>query len=86
MVEHRHCTPTDGKGCVHMRLRPLKHLLKLIPIGHLLKGQMLNWRAGDDQAIKFFTACFDVLEGTIKAAHMFCRGVFGMMFAHPDQR
>ena len=69
-----------------MRLRPLKDLLKLIPIGHLLKGQMLERSSGDDQAIKFFTACFDVLEGAIETAHMFCRSVFGLMFAHPDQR
>ena len=57
MFDHRHSTPAYSKGRMDMALGPVKNAFELIPIGHVLEGQMFNRSPGDDQAVKFFIAC-----------------------------
>lgn len=49
----------------------------------LVKLQMFNRRAGDNQPVKLLI--LHVLKRPVKRVHVVGSGVFGLMLAHPDQ-
>ena len=84
IVDHRHPAPADAKGRMDMALRPVEHLRKLVPIGHLLEGQVFDRGAGDDEPVELFLAHLG--KGAVELGHMLGGGVARLVRGHADQR
>ena len=68
---------------MNVGLAPLHNLGQLLPVIHLLKGQILHRRAGDDHTVEF--PVFQLIEGLIEGQQMLLRGILGPMAGHHHQ-
>ena len=84
MPGHRHAAPADAEGRMDVGLGPVHHLDELVPVGHLLEGQMLDRGAGDDQPVELLG--LDRLERPVELGQVLGGGIAGLVRAHPDQR
>ena len=73
VVEPRLGPPADVEGRVDMAFGPLHDLAELLPVLHLLEGQVLHRRAGDDEAVEVPAA--HVVEVAVEGEHMLLGGV-----------
>ncbi|MPL90534.1 hypothetical protein SDC9_36586 [bioreactor metagenome] len=85
MIGHRHAAPAHAEGREDMALRPVEDPADLVPVGHVLKRDLLDRGAGDDQAVEFLAGRLDLLERAIEGLHVLGRGVLRLMRGDPDQ-
>ena len=75
--------PADVQHRVDVLLAPLHNLAHLVPVVHLLKGELLHRRAGDDKAVELLV--LHVGEGLIKGVEMVGAGVLAHMGGGVEQ-
>ena len=83
IVQSRLSTPADMEGGMDVGLAPLHNLGQLLPVVHLLKGQILHRRAGDDHAVEF--PILQLVEGLVEGQQMFLRRILGPMAGYHHQ-
>ena len=83
VVEARLGPPADVEGGVDMALAPLHDPAQLRPVFHLLKGQVLHRRAGDDHAV--VVVLLHVREVAVKGQHVLLGGVLGHVALGADE-
>ena len=84
MVDHRHSTPANAEGGMHIGLRPFEHFADFVPIGDIVEFQMLNRGTRNDQAVELLI--LHLLKRPVKLRHMRGSRVLGPVFRHADQR
>ena len=84
IVQRRLCAPANVQCAVNMGFRPLHNPAKLLPVFHLLKGQLFHRRAGDDEAVKI--SILDFLKAMIEGNHMLLGSVFRLVGGHLDEK
>ena len=66
-----------------MGLAPLHNLSQLLPVIHLLKGQVFHRCAGDDHAVEF--PILQLIEGLVEGQQMLLRRILGSVAGHHHQ-
>ena len=80
VIKARLCRPADMQCAGHMGLRPVEDLTGLLPVIHLLEGNILHRGTCDDHAVEVPVS--DLIQGSIKLVQMAGGGVHRHMTLH----
>ena len=84
VVKPCHRAPADVERAEYVAVGIVHDAAQLLPVVHLLKGQLLHRRAGDNHAVEFLAE--DVVGGKIEAAQMRGGCVLGDMTRYLHER
>ncbi len=84
VVQHRHAAPADAHGRVHVGLGPVEDLAQLAPVADRLEVEVLDRRAGDDEAVE--AALARLAERLVEGLEVRGGGVARLVVGHADQR
>ena len=84
VIEGGLCGPAYHEAAMDVPLCPIEDRAYLKPVADFLKGQPLDRRAGNDEAVKAFGA--DIAPRPIEGCQMIRRGVAGDLIRDPHKR
>ena len=83
VVQSRLGSPADVEGGVDVALGPLHDSAQLLPVLHLLEGQVLHRRAGDDHAVVVVLP--HVVKVAVEGQHVLLGRILGYMVPGGDE-
>ena len=77
VIDARLRAPADMQGGMHVRAAPRHDVAELRPVVHFFEVHLLDWRAGDDEAVE--TLVFDLIERGVERLKVLGRDVRGFV-------